>query len=73
MYFGHILVIVDERGQLTLLSQHYDNLIPSKVNFVKMGTLDLGEAVTALCKFGQSIYYGTTSGKIGYLSLLDKE
>jgi hypothetical protein len=52
LYFGDSIVIVDERGQLTLLKQHYDNLFPNKVIFVKIGTLSLGEGVTALCKFG---------------------
>jgi len=44
---------VDDRGQIALLKEHHDSLFPNKVNFIKIGTLNLGEMVTVLCKFGE--------------------
>jgi hypothetical protein len=31
LYFGDSIVIVDERGQLTLLKEHHDNLLLTKL------------------------------------------
>jgi hypothetical protein len=72
-FFGDGILVCDDRGQITVLKQHHDSLFPNKVSFIKTGTLNLGEAITVLSKFGERIYYGTVSGKIGYLTAIDKD
>lgn len=59
LFFGQEILYIDQRGFLTVITARMDNVIDNAYKFTKAFLINLGAAVTAIYRNGDTLYYAT--------------
>ena len=60
LFIGQEILYIDERGCLTVMTARMDSIIDNTYKFTIAFSINLGAAVSAIYRSGDSLYYSTT-------------